>query len=1046
MKNHYAVFTLLLMLGSMLVLGLGDGLGSSQALDGSYYLSGINHFQSLFSNIVFFVIFLGLTILFFLMRKRESFMGKLFGRIPRGQELADTEKALYIPIIIFAVLTILSAWSLWGTLNWSWDLPSKYFGNFYWTGISLAIIGGLIRSAIVFIPLTSRRSIFYTLLRGGLGQRERQIPFEAPWKFFIPWTILKFVLGIWLFSDMMLGLWIQGGNGITFFSHDTHAIYAELLVLGPPIAGALTYRLFIYIIHHLMSLGQSFNSLFTYGSTTYESGYGPIVGRLMRIVGVFLLLWAINALFGITGQYESLVGPYRHDLFAYMVEIGAGVTLFALGGFLLSGDWKKEIVRLATSAAVAVFLLAFILYYSPDTRITLGFFVGVLVPSIIFALWYLFLHDRVQARLTSSLSSSDEDDNRLRVYTTVMIVLVIVFVSLVAGSVGSNLWLRPQHRQDPLNINADLIEKELALNAFSAGLDYEEVFWDFAEADKVDSVGDIDSLISQNQDTFDVIRLWDRERIVTRVRPTVGVKYLQMGDTDIIRLTEEGPLKQYWFTPKNLNLEEILSGSENAWYNEHKVYTHSIGFVGIDALTGSFVNWPWLNNDIYFGEGPYRGFIYDYEGNEIEGNYTGPTINPSLPIQDVFVQEFPRLFTGDMVAYMNIFDMAGELFPYLKIDTDPYMIIDDTDTVWYSMDAGVNISPSKIPLVKAPYVRPILKILINTETGEYDIYYVENSNDDIILPLLRSIYGDEIKPLSESPQWYKRQLRYPESFMVTQVQAMNTYHVNSSNYLPDVDEITTMARLQTYVNEKDFFEIPQEENLRHVLQTFFDRKEFVSMIAVEFSGREILNIPGIWVMQNRYDEYGTITLIRVPAASQSELRVIGTSVVPDALNADEEVSFWKRTQEDRDQGNMIIYRIGERLYYFVPFYTGMNKTVTLQKVACVRAHTGSQQESINVGFAESPEAAYRNLQLELLASQISGRSIGTYQEAIQVISGETDDGGQTITQIISEMNFLLERRDELLAEGNEVEAAQLLEDFFDLYNQLEQQLEEIDTG
>jgi len=1044
MRNRTTIFTLFIIVGSLLAIGFEGGVVSSQISGEGYYSSGVNHFQSLFSNILFLVIFGGLTVFLALMRKKESLIGKVFGRIPRGQELADTETALYIPLAVFAVLTILSAWNLWGTLNWSWDLPSKYFGSFYWTGISLAIVGGLIRSAIVFIPLTSRRSILYTLIKGGIGQREQPVPFEAPWKFFIPWTILKFAIGIWLFSDMMLGLWFVGGNGITLFTHDTHAIYSELLLIGPSLAGAITYRLFIYMIHHLMSLGQSFNTLFIYG-TTDESGYGPIVGRLMRVLGVVLLFWAINSLFGITGQFESLVGPYRHDLFAYMVEVGAGVALFTLGGLFLSSDRKRMLIRTISSGALALFLLVFVFYYSPDARVTSGFFVGIIVPAVIFALWYLFLQGRVQERLTSSFSASDEDTNRLRVYSTVMIVIVIMFISLVAGSVGSNLWLRPQHRQDPLNINADIIEKELALNAFSSGLDFEEIFWDFAEEDTVDSVRDIDSLISQNQDTFDIVRLWDRERIVTRVRPTVGVKYLEMGDTDVIRLTEDGPLRQYWFTPKNLNLEEILVGSENAWYNEHKVYTNSIGYVGIEALTGSFVNWPWLNNNIYFGEGEYRGFIYDYEDNEIEGNYTGPTVRPSLPIRDVFVQEFPRLFRGEMVAYMNIFKMVGELFPYLKIDSDPYIVIDDTDTVWYSMDAGVNIATSKIPLVKAPYVRPILKILINTETGEYDIYYVENSNDDIVLPLIRSVYGDDIRPLEESPAWYKRQLRYPEMFMTSQVEIMNTYHVNSSSYLPDVEEITTMARLQTYVNEKDFFEIPQEENLRHVLQTFFGKKEFVSMIAVEFSGRQILNIPGLWVMKNSYDEYGTMTLIRVPSGAQEELRVIGTSVVPDALNADEEISFWKRTQEDRDQGNMIIYRIGERLYYFVPFYTGMNKTVTLQKVACVRAHTGSQQESINVGFADSPEAAFRNLQLELLASRISGRSVGTYQEAIKIISGETDDGGETITQIISEMNFLLERRAELLAQGDEVQAAQLLEDFFGLYNQLEQLLEEIET-
>jgi uncharacterized membrane protein (UPF0182 family) len=88
---------------------------------------------------------------------------------------------------------------------------------------------------------------------------------------------------------------------------------------------------------------------------------------------------------------------------------------------------------------------------------------------------------------------------------------------------------------------------------------------------------------------------------------------MEMGDTDIVRFTVDGELRQFWISPKNLNLEEILRGSENAWYNEHKVYTHSIGYIVLDALSGKFENWEWMNNNIYFGEGWYRDFIYDFE-------------------------------------------------------------------------------------------------------------------------------------------------------------------------------------------------------------------------------------------------------------------------------------------------------------------------------------------------------------------------------------------------------------------------------------------------
>jgi uncharacterized membrane protein (UPF0182 family) len=377
---------------------------------------------------------------------------------------------------------------------------------------------------------------------------------------------------------------------------------------------------------------------------------------------------------------------------------------------------------------------------------------------------------------------------------------------------------------------------------------------------------------------------------------------------------------------------------------------------------------------------------------------------------------------------MNIFQRASELFPWLYMDPDPYLCVDDTNTVWYSMDLGTYINPSKVPLVKAPYIRPLIKLLINTETGEYLIFYNDASDDTIILPLLLEVYGSRIAPLSEAPPWYIEQLRYPEVFMERQVKAMNVYHVQYSVY--------DKPSVSVYVHEEDFFEIPSEEDLRHILQTFFGDTEFVSMLTVEFSGKKVPNIAAIWVTRNDYPNYGKAYLIRMPSKTEEELRVIGTSVVPNSLTADEEVSYWNKTHEGADTGNILLYRIADRVYYFVPFYTGREKTVTLQQVACVMAITGSETESRKVGFGDDVVTAFRNLQFEILASRISGRDIGTYSEAVNILAGETIEG-ENIADIISQMNWLLEQRKTALTEGNEVEAARLLEEFFELFKKLE---------
>ncbi|MBU7043429.1 MAG: UPF0182 family protein [Theionarchaea archaeon] len=915
---------------------------------------------------------------------------------------------------------------LWGTLNWSWDLPSQYFGAFYWTNMKMAAVGGLILSLIAFLPLFSRESVIYTFYLLLTKKQDSYLPSPSPLWFFIPWTAIKILFGMWLFSNMLVGLWILGGNGLTLFTKDMHALFGELLILGPAIASAMLVRIFIYCIHQVKGIIQYLYEGYRRMLTHHE--YETIWGKIMKICGVLLLYWSTSSLFGITGEYEHLVGPYRHDLFAYMIQFGTGIGCMLVGGLLIGDTRREKLSHIISALLFSGFVAVMVIYYSPDIRVTAGFLLGVgLFPALYVVLW-----KRLSQQITGYEMPQFQSRGLVRLtgVSTFCIISAIV-VALIIGSVGSNVWLKPQHRKDPLDINADLIDLELKLNALSAGIEFEEIEWEFPSSIGIESLTDIESLIAQNEDMFNIIRLWDADHAEIRFRPSVGLRWMEMGDTDIVRFSQDGELRQFWISPKNLNLDEILQGSENAWYNEHKVYTHSIGYIMVDALTGKFETREWTNNNIYFGEGRYRDFIYDFENRELQGAYTGPTVQPRLPLREIFTQEL-TFYTGDTAAYMNIFQIASELFPWMHIDPDPYLCIHG-DEVWYSMDLGAYIQPSRIPLVKAPYIRSLVKVLINTETGEYLVFYNDVTTDTIILPLIQSMYGDIMTPLSQAPEWYIPQLRYPESFMETQVQAMNVYHVQASTY--------EKSKTSVYVHEEDFFEIPEEEDLRHVLQTFFEKTEFVSMITVEFSGKKVPNIAAIWVTRNDYPHYGEVFLIRMPSKSYEELRVIGTSVVPNALTADEEVSYWNKTHEGADIGNILLYQIDNRVYYFVPFYTGQEKTVTLQKVACVMGLTGSETESRKVGFGDDPLSAFKNLQLEILSSQISGKDIGTYGEAMEILAGETVEG-ESVTEIISEMNWILERRKEALAQADETEAARLLEEFFELFKKLSELLKE----
>ncbi|MBU6998626.1 MAG: UPF0182 family protein [Theionarchaea archaeon] len=958
-----------------------------------------NHFSALCGSLFLVLLFVFILIFYWLRRKEGP---------------AQQRPFIYGIFIILIMLTLVN---LWGTLNWAWDLPSQYFGQFYWTNMKIAAVGGIILSLIAFLPLFSRESVIYTIYISSTKKRASYLPQPASLQFFIPWTLLKLLFGMWVYSNMLVGLWVLGGNGVTLFSRDATPLFGQLLVIGPSVAGALAMRMFIYCIHHLAGIVQYLAE--SYRRILTNDEYETIWGKAMKIFGVILIFWSASSLFGVTGQYEHLVGPYRHDLFSYMIRFGAGISCTLVGGFFIGDTRRQKTYHMASALAFTGIATALAIYYSPDVRVLLGFFMGLVAFPLLYRIFWKELLPKARALTLPKIN----EPVRLTGASTAAVVVALMLI-LIVGSVGSSLWLKPQHRKDPLTINADLISLELELNALSAGLDFDELHWEFPPQTETDSLEDIETLIRENEGTFSIVRLWDSSHTQIRFKPSVGLRWMEMGDTDIVRFTVDNSLRQFWVSPKNLNLEEIIEGSENAWYNQHKVYTHSVGYIIADAHTGKFETMPWTDKNIYFGEGVYRDFIYDFQGHELQGAYEGPTVRPRIPLRNVFTQEL-TFYTGEVVAYTNIFERASELFPWLYIDPDPYICVSDEGEVWYSMDLGAYITPSKVPLVKAPYVRSLLKLLINTETGEYQVYYYE-SNDRILLPLLLKVYP-EILPLAEAPSWYQRQLRYPEVFMETQVRAMNVYHVYGSSY--------EKSNVSVYVHEEDFFEIPSEEDLRHLLQTFFGYEEFVSMVTVEFSGKKVPNIAAIWVVENDVPNYGKVHLIRMPSQAYEDLRVIGTSVVPNSLTADEEVSYWNRTHEGADFGNILLYKVDDRVYYFVPFYTGSEKTVTLQKVACVMGITGSETESRKVGFGDDAVTAFRNVQLEILASKVSGQDVGTYSEAMEILAGETVQG-ESMADILSQMDWLLEQREAALAEGDEVGAAEFLEEFFELFKKL----------
>ena len=610
------------------------------------------------------------------------------------------------------------------------------FGDLFVRPIYYSLIAGFILSFIALFRLDfrNRRSVTWWSARVLLGFLRRDVEsgrFEhvdfgkyklGPTRF-VMWQLTKLILGIFLFSNLFLGLsvvgmfagWNPGLEklwGIFFlpFTTPLEMSYAQNTVI--PLIPALTL----------------------------------IIPPILGAIGIRLAL-----LVGLTHVVKAASRAYAELLSKGQAKI----------------PWATIQGLIALAILWSVFNLFFPSFIDFNTKYIIT---GAFAAGVLFTVFAVMDRRRGDSTLSKRAIT-------LRLISIFLILLVTASVVAVNNSIADARkveWRGPYTAQ------------QIAVNRYLAELDDVRVVpYNFSLSPIPPSR--IDDYIAENQAILSKIRLWDWQAAFAKLKPEIGlIPYVDFQDSDIIRfngsLYWSASMKPV--LPTTVRAEDRWYAGHLVYTHVPNGFLILDGYAGTIIDTELFFK---QRRIYYGEGGLFQETWAAYPvgretSDELEGFfYTGSggiSIQPPLSwvFEPSFLLSYPDR-TIHALRYRDVYDRMQLLFPYFlyefggqRIDMLP--VTDGENTYWL-MPLMFGVEASNVPWSGGnPIIRLVGYALIDTFNGDIQLII---TGDDFFSKLFKTVYSDYVT--TEIPEWLGSQLRYPEELFNWRVYMFGFFHV-----------------------------------------------------------------------------------------------------------------------------------------------------------------------------------------------------------------------------------------------------------------------------
>lgn len=599
----------------------------------------------------------------------------------------------------------------------------------------------------------------------------------------------------------------------------------------------------------------------------------------------------------------------------------------------------------------------------------------------------------------------------------IFLTVVVGFASTAIPAVFQKLIVAPNE----LVKETPFIKNNIAASRKAYGLD--QVEEREITANKPITASDIEA----NNLTIKNVRLWDREPLLSTFSQIQEIRtYYEFISVDNDRYQIGNELRQIMLSPRELSSDSLPNKN---WINEQLTFTHGYGIAAgpVNEVTPEGLPVLFVKDlpprsevkeltisrpEVYYGEMPNEYVIvrtkskeFDYPKGE-ENVYTtysgkgGIEINSFMRrlLYSVHFSSLKLLLSSDITSesrilyYRNIKERVLKIVPFLTLDRDPYLVIDNGKIYWIldaytSTDRYPYSQPLSLNGSTVNYIRNSVKVVLDAYDGSVKFYQAD-PNDPIIKTYAR-IFPKVFRPLSEMPEGLASHLRYPEDIFTLQTVIYTTYHMDDP---------------QIFYNKEDQWEIPvvaygEEQQARtqtqamaprHMIMKLPDESKEEFILMLPFTPRAKDNLSAWMVARNDGEQYGKLVVYRFP----KDKLVFGPKQVIGRINQDAEVSrqisLWDQRGSQVIQGILSVIPIEESLIYIRPLYlkAEAGKIPELKRVIVAYENKIAMEETLEAGlskiFGTSANQSQTIIQLPVATTTVDMSREDLLQEATEV--------------------------------------------------------------
>ena len=522
-------------------------------------------------------------------------------------------------------------------------------------------------------------------------------------------------------------------------------------------------------------------------------------------------------------------------------------------------------------------------------------------------------------------------------------------LAILAGAMYPAAFQRLRVKPNEFEREQTYVERaiEATRNAYDLNLVTETSFADYTP--KLDP-----KTVANNPETIENIRLWDDRPLRATYNRIEAIQlfYNFVGvDVDRYRFPD-GDYRQVMLSARELFPEDLPVEAQN-WVNRKLAYTHGYGVAMSPVNRKDDQGLPefFLEDvpprgrldvsrpEIYYGENT-KDFVvintdteeFNFRGEDTEPFYSNYEGTGGVDVGSFFRRaafawrfvDFNLLISGQVSSdskiqfRREIQDRVSAIVPFLRLDSDPYLVVGGEGKLWWIQDAYTTTDRYAYSARFQDdfnYIRNSVKVVIDAYNGTVHFFVIDPA--DPLIRIFRGAFPDlfrdfeEIDGLDAS---LREHIRYPLDLFAAQSEIYLRYHMQDSREFFENGDLWARSRELFFANTQDvepyyiIMKLPGEE-----------KEEFVLLLPFTPASTERQNMVGWMAARNDGEHYGKLVTF-VFSGQVDGLELVESRITNDDTIRERLTLLCPSETVTCIRGNLLAIPLGDSLLYVEPLF------------------------------------------------------------------------------------------------------------------------------